>query len=465
MACVLRLFDPGGVDDDRAFGDQRSVFPLPLVPFEAMAYHDNWPDYPMSCGATFSFRGQIVPQVFERAVRIANRRHPLIGAVLERRFGGRLRWIAGESPLQTQWIGAAEPTDFMRSIPFDLHRESGVRIWVQQRDEQATIFSEFHHTCCDGAGGLSYMEDIFAAYDRLMQTGRVTPGDLPPIQSDLLLQRGKFPLSKGFLSYDSLQEIQRRIAMLYQTAVPVAAPPREGPQSQEQRFVSRSYERSVLADLRSEASCADASLNDLLLRELMFTIVEWNRLWSGDTEGWMRVLVPINLRGRDDLKMPMANRLSYGFFTRRLENFRADHEQLASIAKESTWIRKSGMPVRLLQKFHWMQVTGTWPLIFSPHRCLATAVFSNLGDPTRRFRFRFPRQKGQITVGNLVMTNFAGTTALRPQTRIGLFFNTYGNRLTISARFDPLLYSSEDIDMFLDLYQQRLLPQAVRAAA
>ncbi len=430
---MLRLFDPGEGDDDRAFGDDRSIFPLPLVPFEAMAYHDNWPGYPMSCGATFTFRGQIIPQVFERAVRIANLRHPLIEAVLERRFGGRLRWIAGDRPFQPQWIGAAEPTDFMRSLPYDLQRESGARIWVQQRDNEANVFTEFHHTCCDGAGGLAYMEDIFAAYHLLVQTGGVSPSDLPPIQSALLRHRGKFPLPSGFLSYESLQELQRRFEMLSRTAVPVAAPRRETHLPQEQRFISRAYEREVLAELRQQASSAAATLNDLLLCQLMQTITVWNRIWSGDTKGWMRMLVPINLRGRDDLKMPMTNRLSYGFFTRRMEDYRADREQLVSISRESTWMRKTGMPVRLLKKFHWMQLTGAWPLVFSPHRCLTTAVFSNLGDPTRRFRFRFPRQQGQITVGNMVMTNFAGTTALRPQTRIGLFFNTYGSRLTISA--------------------------------
>ena len=113
-----------------------------------------------------------------------------------------------------------------------------------------------------------------------------------------------------------------------------------------------------------------------------------------------------------------------------------------------------------------MQVTGLWPLVFSPERCLATAAFSNLGDPSRRFRTRFPRENGLIRVGNLIMHQFEGTTALRPNTRAGLFVNTYGNQLSISVRLDPTIYSISDAETFLDRFAGRIdaRPTLARAA-
>jgi hypothetical protein len=114
--------------------------------------------------------------------------------------------------------------------------------------------------------------------------------------------------------------------------------------------------------------------------------------------------------------MGLTNRMSYAFVDRPSNAPDMGEESLRAVATQSALAKNAQLPIRLLEKFAIMQVTGLWPLVFSPERCLATAAFSNLGDPSRRFRTRFPRENGLIRVGNLIMHQFEGTTALRPHT-------------------------------------------------
>ncbi len=454
-----------------AAADLEGLFPLPLVPFESMTYFDNWPSYTMSCGAIFRFRGQINLSAFEDAMVFANRRHPLIVAVIEGK-GARKRWIPSQQPFLPQWIGSETAFEFAKCWPYDLHNETGARIWVQQRNDLATVFAEFHHTCCDGAGGLAYMEDVFAAYAGIVNKGSIASSDLPPVDPHRLRQRGVFALPGGSLLEKMkllLSDFARTHDLATKFPEPLAPPPQVSvpkPFIPTKRFISKVFDRITYQRLRIEAAQNKATLNDLLIHRLLTTIRAWNQQGGADLSGWLRILIPVNLRSRCDLLMPSTNRMGYGFLTRPQQPLTEAEECIHNIALDNSWMRQSGMPIRLLHKFAILQATGTWPLVFSPNRCLATAVFSNLGDPTRRFRYRFPRHKGLIQAGNLTMTSIEGTTALRPLTRAGLFFNTYGNRLTISARFDPKIYSTNDAESFLELFAQQIdaRPRLLEAA-
>ena len=445
---------------------KHDLFPLPLAPFEAMAQYDNWPGYPMTCGAVFHFQGQIHRSKLETAVRIANQRHPLLEAVLSGK-GRKLAWVPGGRPLEPVWLGDAEPDDFNVSRPYDLRKESGARIWVQQRGDRARIFTEFHHATCDGAGGLSYMEDVLSLYSQFVLDGRCDTTQLPPSDPSLLLERGSFELRNRYNPFSFIKASLACSELLVRTPVPLAtSQTRLVPTVPTSRFVTRRYQANTLGQLRSRAVASGVSLNEFLLARLMSTISHWNRDQGAD-DGLMRILVPVNLRNRRDLAMPTANRIGYGFVGRRTDRFRSEHAEseqqtLRIIGEQHSAMLRSQMPTRLLQKFALMQQTGTWPIVFSKNRCLATAVFSNLGDPTRRFRNRFPRCGGLIRIGNLLMTDFEGTTALRPLTRAGLFVSTYGNRMNLSARFDPWNYSAADIHHFLDLFESSF--PAVRMA-
>ncbi len=312
---------------------------------------------------------------------------------------------------------------------------------------------------------MSFIDDIFAIYDAQI-TGKEAL--LPPLDQHSLSMRDRFESETG----TRRERVSRFFSdMAYTGRLALCQPetladPRRSQFLNRQtwshdRMISRHFDRATYQSLRATAVKHGVTLNDFLVARLFQTLPIWNRRYQpqNDNKGWLRVLIPVNLRNRADLCMPLTNRLSYVFLSRRSDTVADNDSLLRSISEENARLRRIGIPRRMLQKLALLQRTGLWPLIFSPRRCLATTVFSNLGDPTRRFRTRFPRTDGLIQIGNLLMTQFEGTTALRPQTRAGIFFNTYGNQLTISTRFDPTHYAVDDAEAFLDLFTAKIMEQ------
>ena len=78
--------------------------------------------------------------------------------------------------------------------------ETGMRIWVRDIGCQATMHFEFHHACSDGAGGLAFVEDIFAFYAAAVGRGKTAQKPMPRIDPSLLRKRSHFPSDGGVLT-------------------------------------------------------------------------------------------------------------------------------------------------------------------------------------------------------------------------------------------------------------------------
>ncbi len=422
--------------------------------------YDDRPSYPMTCGAMFEFDGKLCRAAFEQAVRLASRRHPLFFSRIRQTRRNRWAWVPVDTPPQVTWLDADGATQFAKCTPLDLRSETGMRIWVRDIGCQATMHFEFHHACSDGAGGLVFVEDIFAFYAAAVGRGKTAQKPMPRIDPSLLRKRSHFPSDGGVLTsvQTAFQDAVDAWKIVGRCAMPL--PYREAPRLQadlewqQSRFVTRRFGKELLSCLRKTASECDATVNDLLLRDLYLAIDQWNQYCGMvGLNNRLRIVIPVNLRTRSDLKMSAANKFGYIFVTRHEQQLTNPDELLATLTAEAASLRRARYPVRFVRRLAFVKsLRFGFPVIFSPRRCLATAILSNLGDPTRRFRTRFPRQGGLIQVGNLVMTGFSATTPLRPLTRAGFFFNTYGNELTISARFDPTYFSVADVGTFLDFY-------------
>lgn len=425
--------------------------------------YDDRPSYPMTCGAIFEFEGELCRAAFEQAVGLASQRHPLLCSRIQQIRRNRWAWVPTNTPPQVAWLDADGATDFAKCAPLDLRSEIGLRIWVRDVGGRATMHVEFHHACCDGAGGLSFIEDLFAFYAAAVRRGQTAQKPMPKIEPWLLRKRSHFPADDGVLAHvqTAFRDAVATWNIVGRCAMPL--PYREAPRLQsivdwqQSRFVTRSFDKQLLSRLRKTASECGATVNDLLLRDLYLAIEQWNHHCGiVGLNNRLRILIPVNLRTRNDLKMSAANKFGYMFVTRHEQQLTNPNELLATLTAEATNLRRTRFPVRFVRRLAFIEsLRFGFPVVFSPHRCLATAIMSNLGDPTRRFRTRFPRQDGLIRVGNLVLTGFSATTPLRPLTRAGFFFNTYGNQLTVSARFDPTYFSVADVGTFLDFYTAR----------
>jgi hypothetical protein len=111
-------------------------------------------------------------------------------------------------------------------------------------------------------------------------------------------------------------------------------------------------------------------------------------------------------------------------------------------------------------------IPGATRWLLGSKGCLATAVLTNVGDPTRRFRVRFPRRDNKAVVGNLLLENIVGAPPLRALTRVGVAVGTYGGQMGVSVLCDRHRFSRQQARRFLEIYLHRIaqgLPASNRA--
>jgi hypothetical protein len=446
-----------------------ALFPLPLTPFESMMWVDDRPSHPMTCSAELTFEGHLDREKFDTAFIRSCLRHPLLMANVDQRWDGRRVWVPAIEPPQLLWPDSFDGIE--TSLSLDLRRESGIRLWVHRTPGRSKLYCVFHHACTDGAGCLGFLDDLLANYAAQF------PGNgkaLPKVNPELLLRRGHFDGANGItlkrLSQDLL-DVPMTWQFFSQRPRPLAGGASSTPSATDRSSHScqRSLSKETLQALRYQATATGTTVNDILLSALFQTIREWNADRSEThPKHWLRLLVPFNVRTRADLEMPAANRLSYVFLTRREGATHDERSLLQSVSKETTQLRAERMPSRVLSKLgHLDGLRVAFPAIFTSRRCLCTAIMSNLGDPTRRFRTRLPRDQGLLVVGDVRLLGLAATTPIRPHTRASFLVNTYGQQLTISARLDAGFLSQFDANLLVDQLVSRLevAPAAASKAA
>lgn len=446
--------------------DRQRVFPLHLSPIEVFMLADDRSDYPMTFVIQLRLTGQVDRVAFEAALVETLQRHPLLRAFIQTGKGGLPCWmLAEEAAPAVDWAEEGTPTVCPRGERIDLASETGLRVWVRQGPLAARVVLQFHHACCDGTGAYRFIGDLLAGYGMRTALGDQSPS-LGTMQTGLLRNRKQRMLGVAGESAWGLRRRAIRAAwrILSRRPRPLAAPRAAGGNgdtlSEFPGFLCASLDRAAQQRLRDVAGQFGATLNDLLLRDLFLTLEAWNRRQACGRRR-LRIMMPTDLRGGEDFEMPAANLTSYTFLTRRARQCASPDKLLEGIRNETSLIKHR----RAGTEFADMVLTASrvrWLLPFCLSRdvCLATAVLSNAGDPSRRFTAQFPRQAGRAVCGNLVLEEITGVPPLRRKTRATFSVSQYGRCLSISLRCDPHLFNQTDTAALLDSYIQRLRTSA-----
>jgi hypothetical protein len=209
--------------------------------------------------------------------------------------------------------------------------------------------------------------------------------------------------------------------------------------------------------LRETATKRGVMLNDFLLADVILAIRDWNRMQGVKSRQRIRIMMPSDLRDTEDFAMPAANMTSYNFITRVGPDCDDAENLLRGIRDETMRIKHDHLGRQFVEGLiATSYIPGLLRYLARRRRCLATAVFSNMGDPTRRFLATFPRQGGKLVCGNLVLEKMLGVSPIRPFTRIAVSIVTLYRELIINVRCDPLHISPDQARTFLDFYTQRL---------
>jgi hypothetical protein len=443
-------------------GSEDPVFPLPLTPFEYYYYLDDSPEYPTAFPIELRFSGRLSSDHFHAALESTLARHPMLTAVIDS-SGGRPAWLAEKrSRGVIDWADESVPMSHPTGDYIDLAAGGGLRVRVRTSPGRSRVLFHFHHACCDGLAGLQFVQEVLTAYKIAAGDASARQG-LRELDSTLLCRRGELATdndSKGSLktACRDLYVTLRVWSEILFRAPAVLAPPRDGvsPESVQREILpyeTETLSRSESARLHALAETLDVTTNDLLLRDLLLALGDWNRRHGGDSRRRVRINVPMSIRGKHDARMTAANRIGFGFVAaelvddprRLLETVSGQTRRMKQWKLGLYFLAGLSMACRLPAVLRWA---------LRRNQSLATAVLSNVG------RFvadrSHERPEDLWTCGELVLKHVTGVPPIRKLTRAAAIVIEYGGEIGLSLRCDPRFFNAEQTRALLGDFTGRV---------
>ncbi len=453
-------------------------FPLHLAPIDDFFCLDDRPDYPMTFTAQLFFTGEVDRDAFEPALLEALQRHPLLRALIKPAKSQKPCWVSAGGRLpRVNWGRLGEPYELEDGEAIDLSSEPGLRVWVRTSTDSSEMLLQFHHACSDGTGAYRFLGDLLAEYG--LRTAGTNDRPVVELCDQTLLKTRRSKMAEEAVFGTRLGVTRRGLAQAFDIfrhkITPLAT--REHSQDSSSGLRHRSlpfpgietftFGREEYRQLRGAASQAGAMFNDLLLAEMFMAMRDWNGQFTKDTHRQrLRIMMPTDLREKEDILMPAANMTAYSFITRRSSACDQPEELLRGIRDETMQIKREKRGKQFMDSvMAGKHIPGLLGFLLNRERCLATVILSNVGDPSRRFLARFPRAGGRIVCGNLRLEHISGVPPLRPGSRATVSIVTYGRELAVHLRCDSHTMSSEDARAFLGLYAERLRSRIVQEPA
>lgn len=464
----MRVIDNvGGLLHADAAVEPATLFPLPLAAFEQYMLLDDSEKHPITFFLQFRLKGRLDLTALAEATKEAVIRHPLLCCRVKR-ISGRYFWVW--SP---EFVPAVElnpdvwrvTKPWLRSINLDI--QTGFRAWGEVTETEAEITLQIHHACCDGIGASQFLEDIAVCYARRTTTDAPLP-QLRTLRPELLLTRadpaprrtGQLP---GSLPRRLMKMLRDTIDFLFLERKEILQPmPGTDNDSEAMAFnlESEYLDRHTTRRLRNAASRANVTLNDVLTRDLMKTLDEWNiESARAHRNKLICVLIPCSLRGPIDDQLPAANVLGYAFPVRNRREMADVRTLLTGLGSEMSDFLKAQHGWLFVQG---IQMARRIPGLMSVsamllrYRCMSTAVLSHMGNRLNAISSRLRTEGDTIHVGNMALAEIRCVPPLRYGTHAAIATYTFSGRLMINLRCDPERFGVTQTRQFLNRYVARL---------
>ncbi len=432
---------------------------LPLTPLEEYFFWEDRPAYPCSCFIRLRFVGPFSYRAFQAAWPVVLSRHPLLASrVVASRWRG-LQWLPVEHPHpRIQWQ-RAEPEDaFPRADHLDLREEIGIRFQAVEGAEGTDLVIQFHHACCDGVGIFGFIHELLLAYHAACSGG---PADakLPELDSQALRKRGTYGLTARRLlrmlpsQCVGLAGVREFLGRRPIPLMPSVATSRAPAVADDYPATCCTYlSREEASALRMVAQDEGATVNELLIRDLLLGLRDWRQQQGiRDDEAWMRLMIPLNMRTAADRRLPAADVVSSVFVDRCGSDCRDPARLLRGIHEQMEVIKQHDLGHTFLLS---LRVCKLLPGGLRPHvqrdRCKVTCVLTNLGRLLRRGPW--PRDDGRLVAGEAVLDRIDILAPFRPQTHAAVAVATYAGRLSVTLHYDSRAISANQGGQFMETF-------------
>ena len=304
----------------------------------------------MSFVVQVQLAGQVDRTAFTAAVAEALERHPLLRAVIKTAKGDLPCWLPADNPWPDfDWGAEGTPTVCPRGEAIDLRSEIGLRSLGPPGSGTGYRAAPVPPRLLRWLRGLPLYRRPVGGLRPAYGRGGPRPL-LGGVEAKLLRDRTRHALGPGLatgitLRLRAIKAGWSLLASRPAAVAPPAATPPDAPTAGFPGFLSFSFDRAEHEQLRGAARRAGGTLNDLLLRDLFLALDRsGGRARSWRRRGRLAIMMPIDLRGTDDYKMPAANMTSYTFLARRARECAAPEALLQGICRETALIkhRRSG---------------------------------------------------------------------------------------------------------------------------
>ncbi len=444
---------------------------------------------------------------FQRALELVQERHFLT----KRRLAGSERapfWVndqnSNDSPLtwetaeETQFDTAFLPLPGDLEEKLDLRSTPGAHLWYQNfaaksslpLPDQAVAVSEgcagvhsadtqprsmlvfaCHHSVADGMGGGRFVNELLIAYNNLL-AGRDWQDGLRRLEPARLAQRNQLGLSR----WDYLKHIWKQpIALIgmskflfrgFHTIVAgrLETPSETSADTSLQTFglIGRWISSDLSAQIDRFATDKSVSANSIAMAAVFYALPTWCRQQGDDpVEKWFRMVLPISIASKDDLRLPMTNRATIVQVDRCEEQMQDVDSFLHYLDREIKIIVRWQFDklfliiVRLMSASHWwLRRSAASP------QARGTVVFTNLGQAMRSVDRHAKKFSGEVDrtpsdrPAEIIDFDFAGPT--RNALPLNFTIQRYQQRYRISARFDGRCLAPSQADDFLRQVEEEL---------
>lgn len=450
---------------------------ISLTPFETYMLLDDCPEHPMSIVVELRFDSPLNEVRLREALAYATHRNPLLACKLDVSDGKyRWRYDASFKPdLHIQPDSARFPVVGGRLAPLNLQAEGGLRVWYYPSTVAEDIGSsgevtstptsllvfQFHHALVDGIGVRCFMLDFLGSYaDSSLQVSKAVDFASLDYRADFaaaVAKQSENPIGAWrriknayyfhFQPPKSIEGNREKLAKLPPNASGSECSP----------IKSLIFDREVSDQILSKVKKAQVHLNDLALSLLFSTCADWlDANSNAKARDRIRIMFPYDLRTKKDLRMPAANKLSFAFLGRRMEQCRDSERLLKGIADEVADIKRTVLPLDLLNAFKALaKRPALMRLAIAGHQRMATAVQTYTGDISRGLGSRFPQAGSALIVGDARLTQVLAAPPTRRNTNIALGLSVNWRQICISALWNRSILAHEDCESFLRLYLQK----------
>lgn len=443
-----------------------------LTPFEEYMFWDESPAFPMRSFQTLRFSGPFDRSVFEEAFYDALGRHPLMNSRIIQR-GRKVYWEPLETLPEIRTARGLAEDDYPALTPPNIREASGLltvyKECAKSEGNDCRNVTEIgfliHHSVSDADGILAFLEDILIGY--AIKKGRVLPTTaFRPIAEESMALRHDLGMTwKRYwrLLPRSLKSTGRLVFHQPEPLLPLRKADRKTLPERYPLYRRFALSQEETAAYRRKAKSHGVTMNDLLLRDHFLASADFKSRYSPESNRWIRVAMPINMRLRDFPNLFAANIVSMVFLDRRVSHVSEKDDFLKGIHRETDWIKRTDQGLALLENLKGRRnLPGGIQMELRNNRCWATTVLSNLGILFAKTPL--PRtDDGKLIVGDAVLEDFCGMPPLRAKTFTSWGVWSYAGHLKFAVHYDDRYLTPEQAEQTFSLFKNRILDSAAES--